>query len=345
MNKQPPGNASYQLKKMVDVLASMKKTRNIDAKLLYEGLSGDAKKGLKDSLGEDVINQLESGQRPWSDLLTMLRSGDTEINERLINLDGKFFSIQSLHKLGRYIVYGDTRSLKEIQDFIVKKGFTNYLARRAGSYFLVWPILQGTLWSVWYAAMSKIEGQAEDLGFKDFNPVDYNESVPWYEIFKDELLKQFSLADIPQFLIPTYIDEFLLGMVDFLKGKNVESEDLEEEIKNEVEKQRIKVWTGFSNEEKQVMSDAAEATGNPDLIAVTEDGGGSSPKTETPITNPIEKEIRDGFPCAKKYPLKVISNTKVEFTNVSSGNEIILAEKINGVWTWTDTGLPLKCNK
>jgi hypothetical protein len=96
------------------------------------------------------------------------------------------------------------------------------------------------------------------------------------------------------------------------------------------------------------MTDAAEATGNPDLIAVTEDGSGGSStetETETPISNPVEKEIRDNFPCAKKYPLKVISNTEVEFTDVSSGNEIIPAEKINGVWTWTNSGLPLKCNK
>jgi hypothetical protein len=346
MRRKPPGNASYQFKKMADILASMKKSSEVSGEVMWNGLSEKGQKGFKDMVSTDVASKLESSKKPWSDIFQAAIKGDTELKGRW-ELLSETIRVKKFgwKRFFNFIKYGDFRHIDEIREFIAQKGVTEYVLRRAMTYFLVMPFLETLYMTGIYALGKTIENVAgeETLG----NITGYAEVEDWDETFfrefKNNFLEEMSVRGFGQFIIPSFVDEIFQWFVfEFMAGKafsGISEPDLQE-----LESKKVQIWNGFDKETQDIMRDAAEETGDEDLIALTEKGE-SNTTVETPITNPIEKEIRDNFPCAKKYPLKVISNTNVEFTNVSSGNEIILAEKINGVWTWTDTGLPLKCNK
>lgn len=349
MRRKPPGNASYQFKKMADILASMKKSSEVSGEIMWNGLSEKGQKGFKDMVSSDVASKLESSNKPWSDIFQAAIKGDTELKGRLEllkeTLRVKKFGWKRFFNL---ITYGDVRHIDEIREFIAQKGVTLYVLRRAMTYFLIMPFLESLYTTGVYALGKTIENAAgeEVVG----NITGYSEVEDWNETFfrefKNRFLEEMSVRGFTQFIIPGFVDEILQWFVfQFMAGKAFSG--ISETNPQELESKKIQIWNGFNKETQDIMRDAAEKTGDEELIALTDGDGGQTEtqttETETPIANPVEKEIRENFPCAKKFPIKVISETKVEFTYTDG--QLIPAEKINGVWTWTNTGEPLNCKK
>jgi hypothetical protein len=355
MKRKPPQKASYQLKKMADILASMKKSSETAGEIMWNGLSEKGQQGFKNIIGADVAGALESGGKKWSDVFQAAIKGDKEIESSWKLL----FETVRLRKFGpkrliNYVTYGDYRSIEEIREFMAQRGVLEYLGRRALSYFIVWPILKTVVMSSVYAFGKSIEnlGGEDALG----NITGYSEveefDDTFYRMLKEDLREQLSLEGLLQFVVPTYVDEMVEWFVyTFLAGKTFA--DSEESVEQELEQERVKIWNGFGKETQEVMKDAAEATGNPDLIAVTEGGGGSSPETETQsetnrakiesITEPIARELYETFPCIAdgNFQVNKISDKQAEFVNIAN-KKTRMAYKVKGSWYWEDA-TPLSC--
>jgi hypothetical protein len=332
--------AGPYFKKMADMVAA---TRNLDLtpKQIWEGLGSIGQKGWKDGILPDIRQHLKYSKKgqPWHGIMEAIANNDASVKSAMNSYLELFFKwgkdvtfVDKFKQLARIAVWRDPRSMKEISEYVTKKGFKQFFAWRIAGYFVIWPtIIAGfrsllELGKEGAEAIDGLGGERPEYG--DWGDTqDYR--LDFLEIWLDELLNQSVIGFIDQSFVDEIISTLHRYVLPGFKEKDVDR--LEQHVKEDYEKFKDDLPPEDRENLEQAESDLRlDKTETP---------------TETPITNPIEKEIRDGFPCAKKYPLKVISNTKVEFTNVSSGNEIILAEKINGVWTWTNTGLPLKCNK
>jgi len=329
--------AAPYFKKMADMVAA---TRTIDLtpKQIWEGLGSVGQKGWKDEILPEIRQYLKYSKegQPWHGIMEAIANNDASVKSAADSYwelltkwkDVKF--VDKLKQLFRIAAYRDPRSLKEISEYVAKKGFKKFFAWRIAGYFIIWPTIISVFRSLFAVGTEGLEAIA-GLGGERPEYGDWGDTQDWrldaLEIWWDELSNQSLMGFIDQ----SFLDEIWKTLNSFIlpgfKEKDVDR------LQQHVEEDYRKFKDELPPEERENIEQAESDLG----LDKTET------EAETPILNSVEKEIRDNFPCAKKFPLKVISDTKVEFTNVNSGNTIIPAEKINGVWTWTNSGDPLKC--
>jgi hypothetical protein len=337
-------DATVEIKRMADIVASINKKEGKLAEEVWNNMTTDGQKGWKNAISNEVYSKLafDKKGKPWDGIIEAITATDDEIKTaKSAYLDifkpSSYKKGEGWQRIFSYLTYGDPRKPAELIKYMQTAGLPLYVIERAVAFFVITPLILSFVKNAIPASKSGLEYAMQDKGGERPDYTSWGEGQewwePWWESYKDSIPGDGLWESIGKFLTPWALDEVWSIATATLGG--LQDPDVEK-LRLKYDNDYRKFKDGLPDEEREKLEQAENEAGLGDETITP---------TETPIKNPIEKEIRDGFPCAKKYPLKVISNTKVEFTNVSSGNEIILAEKINGVWTWTDTGLPLKCNK
>jgi hypothetical protein len=306
-------------------------------------LSNGTKKGWQDLIASNEVKQeLLSSGKPWSGLMDTLIKNDKQLAsdwERFKELiPKKLWGNFNPKRIGNLILFGDTRSAKEIADFVAKRGAPEYVVRRVFTYFVIFPVIEGIVSAFVYASM----GFAESLFPDEYRPewVDWNETQNWrYDFidqFKEQFKEKFSAEGLLKFADFTMLDELILVLKDWLPGGG---EDNNKILEGELKAVGDKTWKGFSAKDKQSITQAAEDAGVPIPNSEGESSSSEETSTESPeassIASDIESELKSQNPSLYSENFrKVTQENGVTKVYWKTGGFTRIEKLSNGKWVY-----------
>lgn len=278
----------YELKKMRDILQSMKKFSSTSPEIIYKGTTHEGGKlqGLKDFIPEPIqkaiaddadgiqkfFSELKANRKVWTPLMEDAK-GLMEVNPfkipwfsdtagYAIFKDPK--TLLPKERLMNFVLFLDARTWDEIYMGLVQRGTggaiaANTIGRLIITSYVV-PVITGSLISTWKAALSFIEfGVNAALGFfdKEVDFVDWNKKGDlggafdaWWKEVSDRFPQ--NIAGLLDWRRQTYLDEVGTVLKNFIIGaSHLSSKEWIRDIEQRVEQYTLQ-------ERQKLLSDHPE---------------------------------------------------------------------------------------
>lgn len=292
----------YELKKMRDILQSMKKFSSTSPEIIYNGTihNGGKLQGLKDFIPtvvrkaiEDDPNginkfftELKANRKVWTPLMEDAK-GIMEVNPFKIpwfsNTAGYAIfkdpkTLLPKERLMNFIIFQDARTWDEIYKGLVQRGTggaiaANLVGRLIITSYVI-PVITGSLVAMWKAALSFVEFATNAVvGFwdKEVDFVDWNKKgtlegafEQWWKEVSDRFPQ--NIAGLLDWRRQTYLDEVGAVLKSFIIGaSHLSAKDWIRDIEQKVEQYTLQQRQKLLSDHPELvqMGFTLEVLGNP----------------------------------------------------------------------------------